>query len=95
MIDPHSCSQLLLDITSLGGSKDVCYDGTYRDKTLQLAYELPFSALFKDTKGQKKYEASSVIMVSKQHGIDMVSTLLTRMMSISPKDHLLNSLCVT
>jgi hypothetical protein len=53
-----------LDI-SLGGSKGVCYDGHYREKTLQLAYELPFAALFKDTKGQKKYEASSVIVVSK------------------------------
>jgi hypothetical protein len=56
-------AQLLLAI-SLGGSKDVCYEGHYRDKTLQLAYELPFAALFKNTKGQKKYEASSVIMVS-------------------------------
>ncbi len=74
---------------SLGGSKAVCYDGHYREKTLQLAYELPFAALFKDTRGQNKYEASGVIVVSKQALIDMVvslATLLTKMMSISLKD---------
>jgi hypothetical protein len=30
---------------------------------LKLAYELPFSSLFRDTKGQRKYEASSVVLV--------------------------------
>lgn len=35
----------------------------YSKRTLKSAYELPFSALFTDNKGQKKYEASSVIVV--------------------------------
>jgi hypothetical protein len=39
-----------------------CEDGKYSKRTLKLAYELPFASLFKDTKGQKKYEASSVIL---------------------------------
>jgi hypothetical protein len=41
----------------------VCEDGRYSKRTLQLAYELPFASLFRDTKGQRKYEASSVIVV--------------------------------
>jgi hypothetical protein len=32
----------------------------YSKRTLKMAYELPFHSLFKDTKGQKKFEASSV-----------------------------------
>ena len=40
-----------------------CDDGGYSKRTLKLAYELPFASLFRDTKGQKKYEASSVIVV--------------------------------
>ena len=38
---------------------EVCTDGKYSKRTLQLAYELPFAALFRDP---KKYEASSVIL---------------------------------
>lgn len=41
-----------------------CNDGYYSKRTLQRAYELPFSALFNDNKGQIKYEASSVIIVN-------------------------------
>ena len=40
-----------------------CDDGRYSKRTLKLAYELPFASLFKDTKGQRKYEASSVVVV--------------------------------
>ena len=40
-----------------------CDDGLYSKRTLQRAFELPFASLFKDTKGQKKYEASDVILV--------------------------------
>jgi len=40
-----------------------CDDGGYSKRTLKLAYELPFASLFKDTKGQRKYEASSVVVV--------------------------------
>lgn len=36
----------------------------YSKRTLKNAYEMPFAALFTDNKGQKKYEASSVIVVS-------------------------------
>ena len=43
---------------------DECQDGKYTKRTLKLAYELPFAALFSDNKGQKKYEASSVIIDS-------------------------------
>jgi hypothetical protein len=40
-----------------------CNDGHYSKRTLKRAYELPFSALFRDHKGQRKYEASSVVIV--------------------------------
>lgn len=39
-----------------------CDEGSYSKRTLQLAYELPFVALFSDTLGQTKFEASSVIL---------------------------------
>ena len=57
------------DIPLLGSSrksdsnKVTCADGGYSKRTLKLAYELPFSSLFRDNKGQRKYEASSVIVV--------------------------------
>jgi len=41
-----------------------CDDGSYSKRTLQRAYELPFAAMFVDTKGQNKYEASDVILVN-------------------------------
>lgn len=41
----------------------VCNDGRYSKRTLHRAYELPFAALFRDNRGQKKYEASAVIVV--------------------------------
>ncbi|KAL3922418.1 MAG: hypothetical protein SGILL_002214 [Bacillariaceae sp.] len=40
-----------------------CEDGKYSKRTLKLAYEMPFQGLFRDTKGQQKFEASSVIVV--------------------------------
>eukprot|EP00538_Stauroneis_constricta_P011566 CAMPEP_0119546082 /NCGR_PEP_ID=MMETSP1352-20130426/644_1 /TAXON_ID=265584 /ORGANISM="Stauroneis constricta, Strain CCMP1120" /LENGTH=373 /DNA_ID=CAMNT_0007590745 /DNA_START=55 /DNA_END=1176 /DNA_ORIENTATION=+ len=40
-----------------------CNKGDYRKSTLQLAYEMPMVALFKDMKGQRKHEASDVIKV--------------------------------
>jgi len=41
----------------------LCDDGKYSKRTLKLAYELPFASLFLDNKGQRKYEASSVVVV--------------------------------
>ena len=46
------------------GRVEFCEDGDYSKKTLKLAYELPFAALFQDPRGQTKYEASSVIKVN-------------------------------
>jgi hypothetical protein len=40
-----------------------CDDGKYSKRTLKLAYELPFAAIFRDTKGQNIFEASSVTIV--------------------------------
>ena len=40
-----------------------CDDGKYSKRTLKRAYELPFASMFADTKGEKKYEASDVILV--------------------------------
>ena len=48
-------------------NRSFCEDGGYSKRTLKMAYELPFHSLFKDTKGQKKFEASSVI-VNKDDG---------------------------
>lgn len=47
------------DVTS---EVDVCNDGRYAKRTMQLAYELPFASLFMDNKGSRKFEASSVIL---------------------------------
>ena len=45
-------------------SKSSCSkDKTYSQKTMKTAFELPFAALFKDTRGEKKFEASSLIKV--------------------------------
>ena len=43
--------------------KHRCSDGNYSRRTLKKAYEMPFSALFKDNRGQKRFEASDVIKV--------------------------------
>jgi hypothetical protein len=40
-----------------------CDDGEYSKRTLKRAYDLPFAAIFKDTKGEKIFEASDIIMV--------------------------------
>lgn len=39
-----------------------CTDKAYASRTLQLAFELPFASLFKDNKGNRKFEASSVTL---------------------------------
>jgi len=36
-------------------------DEKYSSHTAKTAYEMPFAALFKDTRGEKKFEASSII----------------------------------
>jgi hypothetical protein len=57
------------DVTDDSSSDDqlqhesTCTDGHYSKHTLKRAYELPFAALFRDHKSQRKYEASSVIVV--------------------------------
>ena len=38
-------------------------DPKYSKRTVKTAYELPFAALFRDDRGQKKFEASSVTIV--------------------------------
>jgi hypothetical protein len=44
--------------------ENVCEsDAKYSKHTVKTAYELPFAALFRDNKGQKKFEASSVTIV--------------------------------
>ena len=48
---------------TLSSKHTTCEDGEYSKRTLKMAYELPFVSLFPDTKGQKKFEASSVIVV--------------------------------
>jgi hypothetical protein len=49
--------------SSSSSTTSKCDDGSYSKRTLAFAYEMPFAALFKDTKGQSRYEASSVIIV--------------------------------
>ena len=44
--------------------KSQCFqDKKYSSHTAKTAYELPFAAMFKDTKDEKKFEASSLIKV--------------------------------
>lgn len=54
-----------------------CNDGMYSKKTLKTAYELPFSALFKDNRGIKKFEASDVIVVSLYFAIEYLLLVRT------------------
>lgn len=42
---------------------EYCTSGSYSKRTLKLAYELPFMALFQDSRGQNTFEASDVIKV--------------------------------
>ena len=41
-------------------------DSRYSKHTVKTAFELPFAALFRDIKGQKKFEASSVTIVGNE-----------------------------
>jgi len=46
------------------GEENECESDTrYSKRTVKTAYELPFAALFRDNRGQKKFEASSVTIV--------------------------------
>eukprot|EP00557_Chaetoceros_sp_GSL56_P001582 CAMPEP_0176500304 /NCGR_PEP_ID=MMETSP0200_2-20121128/13454_1 /TAXON_ID=947934 /ORGANISM="Chaetoceros sp., Strain GSL56" /LENGTH=613 /DNA_ID=CAMNT_0017898911 /DNA_START=1723 /DNA_END=3561 /DNA_ORIENTATION=- len=42
------------------GNKACLKDKNYSSHTAKTAYEMPFAALFKDTRGEKKFEASSI-----------------------------------
>lgn len=42
------------------GNKACLKDKKYSSHTAKTAYEMPFAALFKDTRGEKKFEASSI-----------------------------------
>jgi hypothetical protein len=44
---------------------DICQNPAYSKTTLKTVYDAPFLALIKDTKGQKKFEASDVIIADK------------------------------
>lgn len=46
------------------GIKDCLNDKKYSKTTAKTAFEMPFAALFQDTKGEKKFEASGLIKVS-------------------------------
>jgi len=43
--------------------RDCLHDKKYSSHTMKTAYELPFAALFSNTRGERKFEASSVIQV--------------------------------
>jgi hypothetical protein len=45
-------------------SRTKCDDGGYSKRTLKRAFEKPFASLFQDNRGQKKFEASDVILVN-------------------------------
>jgi hypothetical protein len=45
-------------------TRAACSDGDYSKRTLKLANELPLASLFRDSKGQGKFEASSVVTVN-------------------------------
>lgn len=59
-------SSLMVDDIVLereGKKRSECEDGDYSKRTVKTAFELPFAALFKDTKGQKTFEASGLTIV--------------------------------
>jgi hypothetical protein len=58
-----SVEALSMNIVQGKSSPSVCDDGQYPKRALKLAYELTFPALFPDTKGMTKFEASSVIFL--------------------------------
>mmetsp|Transcript_20277 Transcript_20277/g.23498 ORF Transcript_20277/g.23498 Transcript_20277/m.23498 type:complete len:417 (+) Transcript_20277:2-1252(+) len=49
------------------GIKDCLNDKKYSKTTAKTAFEMPFAALFQDTKGEKKFEASGLIKVDNQY----------------------------
>ena len=52
------------DLFSAKRERHECHkDRHYSKNTLKAAFELPFVALFKDNKGEKKFEASSITKV--------------------------------
>lgn len=60
---PHTVNTADAYMTSSSLSKSVCGNPSYSKTTLKTAYENSFVALMKDTKHQKKFEASDVITV--------------------------------
>mmetsp|Transcript_11421 Transcript_11421/g.18961 ORF Transcript_11421/g.18961 Transcript_11421/m.18961 type:complete len:472 (+) Transcript_11421:244-1659(+) len=52
-----------------------CDDGGYSKRTLKRAYEMPLAALFQDNRGQKKFEASDVIIVNQTYGYAVCDSL--------------------
>eukprot|EP00590_Aulacoseira_subarctica_P003288 CAMPEP_0172425954 /NCGR_PEP_ID=MMETSP1064-20121228/35055_1 /TAXON_ID=202472 /ORGANISM="Aulacoseira subarctica , Strain CCAP 1002/5" /LENGTH=339 /DNA_ID=CAMNT_0013169263 /DNA_START=195 /DNA_END=1214 /DNA_ORIENTATION=- len=47
--------------------QQVCEDGSYSKRSLKLAYGVPFAALFEDSRGERKFEASDVIKVDDKY----------------------------
>jgi hypothetical protein len=43
--------------------QDKCEDSSYLPETLKMVYELPFASLFANAKGQRRFDASSVVIV--------------------------------
>ena len=77
LIDRQQQSTSISGLSFLGKSKqqhqtkagkekkyDCENDKSYSKHTLKSAYDLPYAALFKDTRGQKKFEASDVTIVN-------------------------------
>lgn len=66
-INPRLNEDSLMSIYPMEGKKShkKCKSNPrYSMETLKTAYEMPFAALFEDTRGEKKFEASSVTNVN-------------------------------
>lgn len=66
-INPRLNEDSLMSIYPMEGKKlhNKCKSNpNYSKETLKTAYEMPFAALFEDTRGEKKFEASSVTNVN-------------------------------
>jgi len=62
-VHPAGAVEALDPLSSSREENRHCDNGRYSKRTLKKAYEMPFAALFKDCRGQKKFEASDVIKV--------------------------------
>mmetsp|Transcript_7303 Transcript_7303/g.10680 ORF Transcript_7303/g.10680 Transcript_7303/m.10680 type:complete len:421 (-) Transcript_7303:60-1322(-) len=63
---PRNNSSLVIEGKTNKFLKQCENDSTYTKHTVKTAYELPFAALFRDNKGQKKFEASSITIVNNE-----------------------------